>query len=565
MPSVTASSPKRRRLNTSLEIREAFDLVSDIEASSSDSDESDSDSGDEELPSFEEDAASDREQPATSAATNTIRWKNVRTHEPAKFTFQPTAQASSIHQPEGTNESTFFEHFLDEELLRTITVETNKYAARKEPSWKEMTVNELKKFIALLITFSLVVKKNVKSYWERDGKLTATPSIGKFMSRNRFARISANLHFADLDETDPNDRLYKVREIIEPLKKKFKDSHSPDQKLCIDESLVLFRGRTIFRQYIPSKRHRFGLKFFVLCDCATGYVLDFVLYSGTDIDIPAVSKNDALGFSGSVVKTLLGQTYLGKGHLLYTDNYYTSPALAQFLLDNNTGLCGTVKANRKYMPKFPNKGAPGTLQIQEAGKMLALSFTDKRQVLLLSTLHKGDLKDTGKIDRETGGTKHKPDAIIDYNKNMRLVDKADMMTSYIDCTRKTKKWPTRVFQQMIRLCLLNGFVKFKEENPRYKKPLREYSYAVAEQWFQESRDQFANRLTACSREIRFTCRAFLESIIENGTKKYRRCHVCWTTSLRPIKRKEVNTRCKNCKVALCATPCNELYHTSMRY
>ena len=156
--------------------------------------------------------------------------------------------------------------------------------------------------------------------------------------------------------------------------------------------------------------------------------------------------------------------------------------------------------------------------------------------------------------RETGGTKHRPDAIIDYNKNMRLVDKADMMTSYIDCTRKTKKWPTRVFQQMIRLCLLNSFVKFKEENPRYKKPLREYSYAVAEQWLQESRDQFANRLTACSREIRFTCRAFLESIIENGTKKYRRCHVCWTTSLRPIKRKEVNTRCKNCKVALCATP-----------
>ena len=115
MPSVTASSPKRRRLNTSLEIREAFDLVSDIEASSSDSDESDSDSGDEELPSFEEDAASDREQPATSAATTTIQWENVRTHEPAKFTFQPTAQASSIHQPEGTNESTFFEHFLDED------------------------------------------------------------------------------------------------------------------------------------------------------------------------------------------------------------------------------------------------------------------------------------------------------------------------------------------------------------------------------------------------------------------------------------------------------------------
>ena len=130
MPSVTASSPKRRRLNTSLEIRETFDLVSDIEGSSSDSEESDPDGGDEELPSSDEDAASDREHPSTSAAANTLRWKHVRTHEPAKFTFQPTAQPTN--QPEGTKESSFLEHFMDEELLRTIKIETNKYPP---PKW----------------------------------------------------------------------------------------------------------------------------------------------------------------------------------------------------------------------------------------------------------------------------------------------------------------------------------------------------------------------------------------------------------------------------------------------
>ena len=50
-----------------------------------------------------------------------------------------------------------------------------------------------------------------------------------------------------------------------------------------------------FQQYIPSKRHRFGLKFFVICDCETGYVLDMIVYTASDIDIP-VDKD--LMFSG---------------------------------------------------------------------------------------------------------------------------------------------------------------------------------------------------------------------------------------------------------------------------
>lgn len=37
---------------------------------------------------------------------------------------------------------------------------------------------------------------------------------------------------------------------------------TPFQKLVIDESLVLFRGRLLFRQYIKSKAHRFGIKLF---------------------------------------------------------------------------------------------------------------------------------------------------------------------------------------------------------------------------------------------------------------------------------------------------------------
>ncbi|XP_069191501.1 piggyBac transposable element-derived protein 4-like [Procambarus clarkii] len=132
------------------------------------------------------------------------------------------------------------------------------------------------------------------------------------------------------------------------MRGKFCDYFVPGQNMVIDESLVLFKRRLAFKQYIPSKRHCFGLKFFVLYDCETGIVMDMILYFGTDVDIPA---QDPHGFSGCVVKTLM-EPLLNKGHILFTDNYYTSPLLTRYLLPHNTGVCVTVMAHRKEMPVF---------------------------------------------------------------------------------------------------------------------------------------------------------------------------------------------------------------------
>lgn len=66
-----------------------------------------------------------------------------------------------------------------------------------------------------------------------------------------------------------------------------------------------------------------------MCDCKTDFVLDFIVYTGKDTNIEIIDK---LGVSGSVVSTLM-EPYLGLGHILYVDNWYTSPYLFQFLYD----------------------------------------------------------------------------------------------------------------------------------------------------------------------------------------------------------------------------------------
>jgi len=63
--------------------------------------------------------------------------------------------------------------------------------------------------------------------------------------------------------TDENsDRLWKMRHLFEILNKTFSKFYSPFEHLAIDEGIVLFKGRVIFRQYTLKKHKRFGIKTF---------------------------------------------------------------------------------------------------------------------------------------------------------------------------------------------------------------------------------------------------------------------------------------------------------------
>lgn len=81
----------------------------------------------------------------------------------------------------------------------------------------------------------------------------------------------------------------------------------------IDERLILFKVRLIFKQYIPSKFHQFYIMFLIICDSQTGVVLDFIIYTRTNVDISLMSP------------------YWVKGLILYSDNWYTSPDHTKFL------------------------------------------------------------------------------------------------------------------------------------------------------------------------------------------------------------------------------------------
>ena len=61
--------------------------------------------------------------------------------------------------------------------------------------------------------------------------------------------------------------------------------------------------------------------------------------------------------SNERIPSVLMEPFLSKGHVLFTDNYDTSPTLANYFTDNSTHLCGTIRTNRYNYSKDLINGA----------------------------------------------------------------------------------------------------------------------------------------------------------------------------------------------------------------
>ena len=70
--------------------------------------------------------------------------------------------------------------------------------------------------------------------------------------RNRFQLILQFLHFADNSQCNANgpnrDRLNKVRAVIQYLVSMLKSVYIPEEHISIDEELLLWKGKLLFKQ-----------------------------------------------------------------------------------------------------------------------------------------------------------------------------------------------------------------------------------------------------------------------------------------------------------------------------
>jgi hypothetical protein len=537
----------------------------DSESSNEYEDSSDDDSSD------ENDQDSNLEEESTTLfekfSTSPRNWKKGN-FNPRLFTFDPSDCGLSSRIKNLTLETPldFFELLFDRKLLGIIVKETNRFHANYSRAshshsapWIDTTIDEMYTFLATVMLMPHTKKNRICDYWSTD-HLVATPIFAELFTRDRFRALLTSLHFNDNQNDISEDALYKVRPVIDELKRKFFYCLNPYKNLCIDESLTLWKGRLHFKQYIPSKRHKFGIKIFALCDCETGFIIDFIVYTGSNTTF---NYQAHLGVTGSIVITLL-ERFLNKGHSLFVDNYYSSPILFEYLHQYETGACGTVRENRTGLPIFEEVGESGTQVFYHTNNLLALRWHDKNDVTMLSTIHEPIMVSTGKIHYATQQPKIKPLCVKEYNENRGLVDKYDMQISFSECIRRSVKWYKKFFFHLMDLTIYNAYVLYKlKKNINLR--LASYQLEVIREIIEKYGSQVRSSIGRPSEDnpLRLTARHFPSRIPSTDTQANprRKCFVCANTLRRAKSRRDTSYECVGCDVGLCLTDCFEDYHT----
>ncbi|CAF3081518.1 unnamed protein product [Rotaria sp. Silwood2] len=223
-----------------------------------------------------------------------------------------------------------FKLFFTNDILDEIVLQTNKYAKRyfteqhymqlnarnhqtKLTKWRDLDCTKLEKFIGLLIQAG-VGHNNHESITELWGISKNRPIFHATMPLRRFKQLSQ--HFI------------------------------PSDNLTVDEQLVPFQGRCSFVQYMPTKPAKYGIKFWVLCDADSRYVLALELYTGKVGNV--VQRNLATNVALRLIDQLPNNVKQGR-NVTY-DRYFSDYYLAKALLERKMTSLGVVDHKRAFVP-----------------------------------------------------------------------------------------------------------------------------------------------------------------------------------------------------------------------
>jgi hypothetical protein len=90
--------------------------------------------------------------------------------------------------------------------------------------------------------------------------------------------------------------------------------YNPTEHLALDEVIILYKGRVVFRQYIPNKHKIFGIKNYKLCD-SLGYTYDMSVYLGKQRQHATAQITTTQATVLQVIRRVEGL-----GHKIFMDN-----------------------------------------------------------------------------------------------------------------------------------------------------------------------------------------------------------------------------------------------------
>lgn len=413
----------------------------------------------------------------------------------------------------------------------------------------DTSLSELKAFVGLLYLAGLshANRRNVKDLWRSDGCGLEICRIT--MTLRRFGFLQNCLRFDDKttrQERKRADNLAAIRSFFENFVSNCQAVYTPSEYMTIDEQLAAFHGCCSFRQCLPNKPSKYGIKIYALVDAKTYYTFNLEIHPGTQPPGPYSCSNKL----NDVVNRLVAPISQTRRNVTF-DSWFTSyPLMLHLLREHQLTSVGTIRKNKAEIPsemlQVRNRKLYSTIFGFQRDITLASYMAKKNKVvLLMSTLHHD-----GNIDRDTS-TQMKPEMETFYNKTKSAVDVVDELCSNYDVTRNTKRWPMIVFYLILNISGINSFIIYKENN-KCKISRRNFLRGLGLELIREQLQQKKDKMFL-PKELR---QKILELTGEQAgatsqrptrmVEKPKRCHLC-------PKKKDRKTKhtCYQCKAYLC--------------
>ncbi|XP_071022882.1 piggyBac transposable element-derived protein 3-like [Oncorhynchus clarkii lewisi] len=365
----------------------------------------------------------------------------------------PTAYAAT----QARDIASAFHLFVTPAIERIIVEMTNLHGARKYgDGWRPMDATDLRAYVGLLILAGVYRSRGeaAASLWDAESGRTVFRATMPLKVFHRYSRL---LRFDDRQSRPARlatDKLAAIREVWDLWEARLPALYNPGPDVTVDEQLVPFRGRCPFRQYIPSKPAKYGIKSWVACDAKSSYAWKMQVYTGKAAG-GGPEKNQGM-------RVVLDLTTGLSGRNVTCDNFFTSYDLGQRLLERNLTMVGTVRKNKAELPPalLQSRGRQvlsSRFAFTPTATLVSYLAKRNKNVLLLSTLHtEGHVSD--RRDR-------KPALILDYNCNKGGVDNLDKVVGTYSCRRMTARWPLVVFHNILDVSSYNAFVIWREIKP----------------------------------------------------------------------------------------------------
>lgn len=123
-----------------------------------------------------------------------------------------------------------FERFFNDELCQMIVDRTNAYGVLQNTQNPNITVDELRVFMGILLISGYNVISDREDYWSQGSDMHNSMIAGS-MSRQRFRMISRFLHFSQATDENRHDKMWKLRSFMQKFIANFVKNFRPEQHL----------------------------------------------------------------------------------------------------------------------------------------------------------------------------------------------------------------------------------------------------------------------------------------------------------------------------------------------